>query len=86
MVEILKQDLSQPLPFEKQVSMIFAGANGYLDKIELAQVRSFEKELYLALDAESTLLSTIRSEKDLSDASKAALRAILDDLVLRFAS
>nr|QKN19263.1 ATP synthase CF1 alpha subunit [Eudorina cylindrica] len=39
--EILKQPQSSPLSVEDQVASIYAGTNGYLDKIEVAQVRSF---------------------------------------------
>ena len=46
LVEILKQDQYQPLTVEKQVLIIFAGSNRYLDDIEVAEVRRFEKELY----------------------------------------
>ena len=84
MVEILKQDLSKPLSFDRQVAIIFAGANGYLDKISVAKIREFEYELFLALDQEGKTLEAIRSTKDLSDDSKAALKVILDQLVLRF--
>ena len=84
MVEILKQDLSKPLSFERQVAIIFAGTSGYLDKVAVSKVREFEYELFLALDQEAKTLETIRSTKDLSDDSKAALKVILDQLVLRF--
>src|SRR5580698_5843400 len=46
LVEILKQDQYQPLPIEKQVLIIFAGANRYLDDIEASQCSRFERELY----------------------------------------
>ena len=46
LVEILKQDQYQPLPVEKQVLIIFAGANRYLDDIEVSECRRFERELY----------------------------------------
>src|SRR6478735_1522255 len=46
LVEILKQPQYQPLPVERQVALIFAGTNGYLDSIALADVRPFEVGLY----------------------------------------
>ena len=48
--EILKQPQSSPLSVEEQVASIYAGTNGYLDKLEVAQVRSFLSGLrsYLA--------------------------------------
>src|SRR5208337_2629663 len=50
MVEILKQDQYQPLPVEKQIAIIFAGTNGYLDDLPLEQCRKFEEELYRFVD------------------------------------
>src|SRR5881396_2871543 len=51
MTEILKQDQYQPLPMEKQVVIIFAATNGYLDRYPVSECRRYEKELYAFLDA-----------------------------------
>ncbi|AXF56379.1 F0F1 ATP synthase subunit alpha [Salicibibacter kimchii] len=45
-MELLKQDLNQPLPVEYQVSIIYALVNGFVDDIPVQDVRRFEKELY----------------------------------------
>ena len=45
LVELLKQDQYQPLPFESQVISIYAGINGYLDDIPVARLRAFEAGL-----------------------------------------
>ncbi|QQK77982.1 F0F1 ATP synthase subunit alpha [Salicibibacter cibarius] len=45
-MELLKQDLNQPLPVEYQVSIIYALVNGFVDDIPVEDVRRFEKELY----------------------------------------
>jgi len=50
LVEVLKQDQYLPLTVEKQVLLIFAGTGGYLDDIEVADVRRFEREFYAYLD------------------------------------
>lgn len=78
MVEILKQGSNSPVPFEKQVCIIYAAANGYLDGIDVARVGDFEKALYLALDEESTILSSLREKKDWSDESKAGLATVCE--------
>src|ERR671919_1947934 len=44
LTELLKQPQFQPLPLEKQVILIFAGTNGYLDPIPVSEVRRYEKE------------------------------------------
>ena len=50
LVEILKQGQYQPLPVEKQILIIFAGTNGYLDDLPVEQCRKFEEELYRFVD------------------------------------
>jgi len=78
MVEILKQDQYSPLPVEKQVFIVFAATNGYLDPIPVPECRRYEKELYSFLEARHPkLLAEIVEKKDikgeLTDKIKAAL-------------
>ncbi len=80
MVEILKQDVYSPVAFDKQVALIFAAANGYLDKLDVSEIKAFEKDLYLALDKENSTLEAIRTSKDLNDESKEGLKKILEKL------
>src|SRR3978361_2368267 len=49
--EILKQPQFSPLPTEKQVVIIFAGTNGYLDDLKVEEIRGFEDGLYKYLDS-----------------------------------
>ncbi|MBM3774128.1 MAG: F0F1 ATP synthase subunit alpha [Acidobacteria bacterium] len=87
MVELLKQDQFQPLPVEKQVLIIFAGGNGYLDDIPVEQCRKFEQELYRFADtAHSALLRTIAEKKILDDQLRGELHALLKDFKSRFVS
>ena len=51
LTEALKQDQFAPLPVEKQVLIIFAGTNGYLDDVDVADCQRFERELFEFLDA-----------------------------------
>jgi F-type H+/Na+-transporting ATPase subunit alpha len=78
LTEILKQDQYNPLPVEKQVLIIFAATNGYLDAIPVSEGRRYEKELYSFLDARHPkLLAEIIEKKDikgeLTDRIKATL-------------
>jgi F-type H+-transporting ATPase subunit alpha len=74
LVEILKQGQYSPLPVEKQVIIIFAGTNGYLDDIEVAQCRSFETSLFRHLDtSHGALLAKVREKKQIDDEIKAGL-------------
>jgi F-type H+-transporting ATPase subunit alpha len=64
LVEILKQDQYSPLPVEKQVLIIFAGTNAYLDDLEVEQCRKFESELYRFVEnAHPKLLSDLRKRR-----------------------
>jgi F-type H+-transporting ATPase subunit alpha len=77
--EVLKQPQFQPVPLEKQVAIIFAGTNGYLDDVPVAEVGRFEAELNLFLDAQHPqLMETIATEKALSDETTEALRQAIE--------
>ena len=70
-VEVLKQGVHQPIPVEKQVCIIYALVNGFLDSIELSDIGRFEKEFYTFLENEyPTILYHIRDTKDLPDTDK----------------
>jgi F-type H+-transporting ATPase subunit alpha len=78
LVEILKQDLFQPLPFSKQILIIFAGTGGFLDDMPVEQIRDFEKELYrYAETTNQGLLNAIEEKKNLDDQLKADMNALL---------
>jgi F-type H+-transporting ATPase subunit alpha len=85
LVEILKQDQFQPLPVEKQVMIIFAGANKYLDDLPVNECRRFELELYPFLDTNySGLLKTLREKKAFDDALREEAKKALDAFKERF--
>ena len=68
LVELLKQPLNSPMVVEEQVVSIFAGTNGYLDDIPVADVRRFEAELLEAFRTRyRDLLDHIANEKSLPD-------------------
>jgi F-type H+-transporting ATPase subunit alpha len=87
LTELLKQPQFSPLKMEEQVAVIFAGANGYLDSIPVSKVGDFEKSVLSALRGKyAALLSTIATEKALSDDSRAQLKAALDDVKKTYAA
>src|SRR5213079_2755361 len=64
LVEVLKQDQYQPLPVEKQIMIIWAGTQGYLDDLPVDQCRKFEEELYrFAENSHRPVLEGIRTKK-----------------------
>jgi F-type H+-transporting ATPase subunit alpha len=79
MVEILKQGVFAPVPFERQVAIIFAGSQGYLDHVNVNEISKYEHDLFLALDREEKILSSIRETKDFTDETKASLKEFLEN-------
>ncbi len=85
LTELLKQPQFSPLPTEKQVIIIYAGNNGYLDDLEVEQIRGFEDGLYKYLDsAQSALLSDILSKKTLDDDLKGRIDGALKEYKQNF--
>ncbi len=85
LVELLKQNQFSPLPFSKQILIIFAGTGGFLDDLPVNQVRDFEQELYKYVDAtNSALLRTIMEKKVLDDALKAQLTDVIKQAKQQF--
>ena len=67
-IEVLKQGVHQPIAVEKQVCILYALVNGFLDSIELSVISRFEIEFYTFLENERPqILSHIRDTKDLPD-------------------
>src|ERR1700689_277682 len=87
LVELLKQDQFSPLPFSKQILIIFAGTGGFLDDLPVNQVRDFEKELYEYVDAtQAGLLRTTMEKKVLDDGLKAQLTEVIKQAKQQFVS
>ncbi len=84
MVATLNQRQYQPWPMEEQVIAIYAGINGYLDEIPVAQVPRFQEELREHLKAEKSILEEIRKTKDLSDELEKKLKAELEKFIKGF--
>ncbi|MGT2711202.1 F0F1 ATP synthase subunit alpha [Streptococcus oriscaviae] len=85
-VEVLKQPLHKPLPVEKQVLILYALTNGFLDSVPIADILTFEEELYAYFDLHhDTLLDVIRTTKDLPDTDdlNAAIQEFKDQSVFK---
>jgi F-type H+-transporting ATPase subunit alpha len=80
LVEILKQDQYMALSTEKQVAIIYAATNGYLDAIPVSECRRYEAELYQFLDARHAgMLAQIAEKKDLKGEPGEALKRALEE-------
>jgi F-type H+-transporting ATPase subunit alpha len=87
LVEVLKQPQYQPLPVEKQVAIIYAATNGYLDPVAVDSVRAYEEGLYKFLDTRrAQLLSSLAEKKQIDDVIKTELNAALEEFGRDFAA
>jgi F-type H+/Na+-transporting ATPase subunit alpha len=86
LTELLKQAQFSPLKTEEQVVSIYAGVNGYLDALPVAKVRPFEDGLLrLMRDKHMDILDSIRTEKQITDATMGKLKAAVDGYAKAFA-
>ena len=85
LVEILKQPQYRPIPNEKQVLIIFAANNGFLDDYPVASLRRYETELYTFFDTrKSDLLGELRDKKAIDDDLKGKIVAALNEFKKEF--
>jgi F-type H+/Na+-transporting ATPase subunit alpha len=86
LVEILKQPQYSPLPVAQQIAIIFAGTNGYLDAVPVAEVGRYQAGLKTFMENQRPgILQRITEKKTLDDALKAELKDALTDYAKVFA-
>ena len=87
LVEILKQPQYNPLPVEKQVLIIYAGTNGYLDQVPVSDVGAYETELYRTFELRHAgILKGIAEKKQIDDELKGQVTAALKEFSQQFAA
>jgi F-type H+-transporting ATPase subunit alpha len=87
LVEILKQPQYEPLPVERQIALIFAGTNGFLDAVPTSDMRAFETGLYQFIETrDAQLFRSIAEKKQLDDQLKGALSQLVKDFAATFAA
>ena len=80
LTELLKQNQYSPMTIAEQVVSIFTGVNGYLDDLELNQIRDFEKDLFeLIKSSHSDIIESINSSGDLNDDTSTKLTSIIEE-------
>jgi F-type H+-transporting ATPase subunit alpha len=84
LTEILKQDQYAPIPVSEQVAMLYAGVNGYLDTIPLADVRQFLDDYLTVVRSKTTLMKALAVEitKDVDADLQKILQKLVDKLNL----
>ncbi len=87
LVEILKQGQYQPLKVEKQVVIIYAANNGYVDDYEPAALARYEAELYSFLETKhKDILEGIETKQKIDDEIEGKLKKALDEFKGQFAA
>jgi len=80
LVEVLKQPQYQPMAAEREVAILFAGANGYLDEWPEASVADYEKQMLEFMDSKySEILKDIKEAGDISEETDGKLKKALDE-------
>lgn len=82
LVEILKQWNNQPIPFYKQVVLIYAGINNYLNNIDIEKIKDFEKDLYDKLDSTyEDLKLQIKEKQELNEDIQKWIEKLINELL-----
>jgi len=85
LVEILKQGQYKPLPVEKQVLVIYAANNGYVDDYPTTAIQRYEAELLSYLEStQGQLLADVREKKAIDSDLEARIKAALDEFKGQF--
>ena len=85
MVEILKQPQYAPYPIERQVLIIFAGTNGFVDTLPVEAINKYETELFAYMGSKhADMLKEIKEKKKIEEALEAKLKKALDEFKEQF--
>ena len=80
LTELLKQNQYSPMAIAEQVVSIFSGVNGYLDDLDLNQIRDFEKDLFeLIKSSHSDIIDKVNTSGDLDDDTASKLDSIIEE-------
>ena len=81
LVEVLKQWVNEPIPFYKQVVLIYAWINNYLKDIDIEKVKEFEKVLYEKMDTTyADLANKMKTEQKLTDEIEESMKKIINEV------
>jgi F-type H+/Na+-transporting ATPase subunit alpha len=80
LVELLKQDQYEPLPVEKQVLIIYAGTNGFIDELPLTALKRYEQELYSFIESKHPdVFADILKKRELDGDLRAKINKALEE-------
>ena len=85
LMELLKQPQSSPVDTEKQVIIIYAGTNGYLNDIPVSDVKRYDKELFEYIETSgSSVVKDVTGQQKITDDIETALKKVLTDFAKVF--
>ncbi|MEK7334524.1 MAG: F0F1 ATP synthase subunit alpha, partial [Candidatus Binatota bacterium] len=85
LVEILKQGQYEPLPVEKQILIIYAGTNGFVDHLPVSALKKYEQELYSFVESRHPdLLPEIVKKRELNEELRAKMKKVLEEFNASF--
>ncbi|MCB1972613.1 MAG: F0F1 ATP synthase subunit alpha, partial [Geminicoccaceae bacterium] len=85
LTELLKQPQYSPMTVDEQVSVIYAGVNGYLDGLPVSVVGRYEEQLLSELKSRgSDILESIRKTGDLNAETEAKLKELVENFTKNF--
>jgi F-type H+/Na+-transporting ATPase subunit alpha len=80
LVELLKQDQYEPLPVEKQILIIYAGTNGFVDDLPLTALKKYEQELYSFVESKHPdIVADILKKRELDSELRAKMNKALEE-------
>lgn len=78
LMEMLKQSNDNPIPFFKQVVLLYAGINGYFEKVPVEEISEFEKKIYQKLDTSYLeLAQKIENLKELTPEIESGIKELI---------
>ena len=85
--EVLKQPQFAPMPLEKQVIILYAAINGYIDDVPVNKVVDFEADFHGFMETKYPQIGkAIAKEKDISDKTEKALKAAIEEFKKGFSA
>jgi F-type H+/Na+-transporting ATPase subunit alpha len=85
LVELLKQGQYEPLPVEKQVLIIFAGTNGFIDDLPLTAIKKYEQELFSFVESKyPDVCADILKKREMDADLRAKTTKVLEEFKLAF--
>jgi F-type H+-transporting ATPase subunit alpha len=85
LTELLKQPQFQPLTWQQQTVILFAGTQGYLDEFQVSDIRAYEVGLYKYFEsAQTALIEDLTKKKALDDDLRSRLHAALKEYAANF--